>query len=559
MQEGLAPKGEPGAGLLPTGIRGNDLWGSGRTTRRLLAFASIAAALLAAVAGAAIPAPASASTAKARAYVTPSLVEDATANPDALFDVIVQGTKGHGSDAVAVDVEAARAGDPGRGGLKRKFVSIEGVAARLSGSQLLKLAEKQWIESITRDSAIELAGYSSTQVWPAAAGVTDVWSWTFPSAAYPTIAVVDSGVTALPTFESRLVESVDFTATGAPDTYGHGTFVGSIAAGADAGYAGAEPRAKLVSLRVLDGNGIGWKSDVIAACDWILENRFAYNIRVANFSLNTPGESFRYDALDRAVERLWLNGVVVVVAAGNYAVDGAQSDVGYAPANDPFVITVGASDDAGNGSRNNDFAAPWSAWGYTQDGFFKPELAAPGRRLIGTVPRDAMLPSLLPERVLAPNRMWMSGTSFAAPVVSGIAASILAKHPAWTPDQVKGALMEKAAQPSDYVLPGALGVGVVNGAAAAGAPGTANPNAGLNAFVVGSDPFRTFDASAWYAAASSNASWSSASWSSASWSSASWSSASWSSASWSSASWSSASWSSASWSSASWANGYAQE
>jgi hypothetical protein len=109
--------------------------------------------------------------------------------------------------------------------------------------------------------------------------------------------------------------------------------------------------------------------------------------------------------------------------------------------------------------------------------------------------------------------------------------------------------MEKAAQPSDYVLPGALGIGVVNGAAAAGASGTADPNGGLNAFVVGSDSARTFDAAAWYAAASANASWSSASWSSASWSSASWSSASWSSASWSSASWSSASW----------ANGYAQE
>ena len=88
----------------------------------------------------------------------------------------------------------------------------------------------------------------------------------------------------------------------------------------------------------------------------------------------------------------------------------------------------------------------------------------------------------------------MSGTSFAAPVVSGIAASILAKNPGWTPDQVKGALMEKSAQPSGYVVPGALGIGVVNGAAAAGASGSANPNAALNAFVVGFGPSRTFDA-----------------------------------------------------------------
>lgn len=559
MHEGLAPRGEPGTGSVSPTARGNRPEGSGKPHRRPIWVASLAASLLAILAGAVVPASASTSTAKAPAYVTPSLLEDATANPGALFDVIVQGTEGHDADAVAADVADARAGDPVRAGLKRKFVSIAGVAATLRGGQLLKLAEKQWIESITPDSAIELAGYSNTQLWPAAAGVTDTWSWTYPSAAYPTIAVVDSGIAPLPTFESRLVKSVDLVSAGAPDTYGHGTFVGSIAAGADPGYAGAEPRAKLVSLRVLDGNGIGSKSDVIAACDWILQNRFAHNIRVANLSLNTPGETFRYDPLNRAVERLWLNGVVVVVAAGNYAVDGAKSDVGYAPANDPFVITVGASDEAGTGSRNNDFAAPWSAWGYTQDGFFKPELAAPGRRLVGTVPSGAALQSLFPDRVLTPNSMWMSGTSFAAPVVSGIAASILARNPWWTPDQVKGALMEKAAQPSGYVFPGALGIGVVNGAAAAGASGSVNPNAALNAFVVGAGPSRTFDASAWYAAASANASWSSASWSSASWSSASWSSASWSSASWSSASWSSASWSSASWSSASWANSYAQE
>ena len=87
------------------------------------------------------------------------------------------------------------------------------------------------------------------------------------------------------------------------------------------------------------------------------------------------------DPLDRAVEELWLNGVVVVTAAGNYAIDGAESGVGFAPANDPFVITVGASDTNGTRvRRRDDFAAPWSAWGSTQDGFRKPELAAPGPR-----------------------------------------------------------------------------------------------------------------------------------------------------------------------------------
>ena len=86
-------------------------------------------------------------------------------------------------------------------------------------------------------------------------------------------------------------------------------------------------------------------SDVLAACDWILQNKDTYNIAVANFSINAgSGASIANDPLDKAVEKLWLNGVVVVAAAGNYAVDGAESGVGFAPANDPFVITVGASD-----------------------------------------------------------------------------------------------------------------------------------------------------------------------------------------------------------------------
>jgi len=298
------------------------------------------------------------------------------------------------------------------------------------------------------------------------------------------------------------------------------------------------------------------KSDIVAACDWILQNKAAYNIRVANFSLNAGGESIQVDALDKAVEALWLNGIVVVTAAGNYAVNGAQSDVGYSPANDPFVITVGASDINDTVSASDDFAAPWSAYGFTQDGFRKPEVAAPGRRMIGSVPSGANLLTQYPERVVAPNYMWMSGTSFAAPVVSGMAAAIISKHPNWTPDQVKGAIMETVSVPTGYSSIGALGVGVVNGTAAVNASAQANPNAGLNQFVsVNSATGKPeFNASAWYSTAGSNASWNSASWSSASWASASWSSASWSSASWSSASWSSASWASASWASASWAN-----
>ena len=258
---------------------------------------------------------------------------------------------------------------------------------------------------------------------------------------------------------------------------------------------------------------------------------------------------------------MWLNGIVVVAAAGNYAVGGAESGVGFAPANDPFVITVGAADTNGTASASDDFAAPWSAWGSTQDGFRKPELAAPGRVLNGPVPKDSLMYTSNQGRRVADGYMWMSGTSFAAPIVAGAAATVISRHPDWTPDQVKGALMVSASVPTGYNSLGALGVGTLNVAGATAANGLANPNAGLNRFVVTDavTKLKSFNADGWAATAATDptwnqASWSSASWSSASWSSASWSSASWSSASWSSASWSSASWSSASWSSASWAS-----
>ncbi len=97
----------------------------------------------------------------------------------------------------------------------------------------------------------------------------------------------------------------------------------------------------------------------------------------------------------------------------------------FAPGNDPFVITVGADDIDGSGSTNDDYTAPWSAYGYTLDGFAKPDLAAPGRYMVGPVP-DGLDPRHgAAASVVAPGYIQLSGTSFAAPVVAGAAAQIL--------------------------------------------------------------------------------------------------------------------------------------
>ncbi len=500
------------------------------------------------------------------AYVPASLLDAAAANPKEKFQVIVQGRIGVTSAAVAKDVlakndNARAAGDGALARLKARFRSINGVATELKGKTLLRLAGKPYVLSITPDAPLASTAYEDGEMWRQTADVVSLWGTVLdPAPPSPAIAIVDSGIdaTKVGDFGTRVVAAVNLSslapgATG--DQQGHGTMVAGLAAGASALHPGVAQTAPLVDVRTSNGDGQSLTSDVVAACDWILAHKSAYNIRVANLSMAGDTQaSFRIDPIDKAIEQLWFHGIVVVTAAGNHGVAGSAVDMSFAPGNDPFVISVGAADQQQTPGTGNDTIAPWSAYGHSLDGFAKPDLSAPGRYMIAPVPTTALFPSLLPDRVVAPGYMWMSGTSFAAPVVAGAAAQILARHPSWTPDQVKGALMLTA-----RYLPNAgwsAGVGEVDAAAASALAAPPNPNENLNAFVV-TDPATgapSFDDTTWAATVSSNANWSSANWSSANWSSANWSSANWSSANWGSANWGSANWSSANWSSANWSS-----
>jgi serine protease AprX len=309
-------------------------------------------------------------------------------------------------------------------------------------------------------------------------------------------------------------------------------------------------------LDVMDDTGVAKTSDVITACQWILDNKGKYNIRVANFSLHslTPS-NFTSDPLDKAVEKLWFSGVVVVAASGNYGLATGPSGVRYAPGNDPFVITAGAVDLGNTVGVGNDATAPWSAYGYTYDGFWKPEIGAPGRYMVGPIPAGSTLAAEKAANIVAPGYIQLSGTSFAAPAVSGAAAAVLAAHPGFTPDQVKGALMVTAKAPPN-AAPNSVGVGELNAAQAAAVSNPPNPNKALDAFIV-SDPLgggSTFDASGWTAAAKASVSWDSVSWEDVSWGSAAWSAVSWESVSWESVAWSDASISGVAWNDVAWSD-----
>jgi serine protease AprX len=487
------------------------------------------------------------------AAVRQSLLDAARNDRAGVFDVLV---KGNGSTSSAKLAESVRHSSTGR--VMHTFTSVNAIELKLTGSELLELARQHGVASIVANGGVVSEGLDNHQHWDENDGAK--WYWGSPAAkasngTTPTIAIVDSGVSnANDAFGGRLLAQFDLGGgSAAGDPRGHGTFVAAIAAGAGAHFAGTDPNANILSLDVFGANGTGKTSDVISAVDWILQNKDRYDIRVANFSLQTSQQSsFVNDPLDQAVERLWEAGVVVVASAGNYGTDGQPSGVTYAPGNDPFVITVGASDIVAQNDPKHDVNAPWSAYGYTLDGFAKPDLGAPGRYVTEEIPAGSTLYADYPNNQVKPGQLQLSGTSFSAPVVSGMAAALLAAHPDWTPDEVKGALMASAV-PTPKAAPNSLGVGEANIQRAFALHDTPpNPNAALEQFLVADPaggPYPIFDSASWFAAAQNDPSWNSASWSSASWSSASWSSASWSSASWSSASWSSASWSAASWSS----------
>jgi serine protease AprX len=503
-----------------------------------------------------------------KSYVPDTLLSAIQQNPRQSFDVILQGdrkVKAHGWVAkVLQDKSGSSDENVASGDVKREFTAISGAQLTWTGRQILRLAKRGTVDSIVPNETVKLSGVSlplyNSQLWPWATGAPVDWTKSSPDAA--TIAIIDSGIDpSKADFGNRVIGQVNMTSlkpNSPGDGYGHGTFVGSIAAGSAPGFAGAAPKAELLSIDVMNDNGQATVADIIKACDFILANKAKYTIKVVNMSLHAVNRaSILFDPLDQAVEKLWLNGIVVVAASGNYGTEGAPSGVPFAPGNDPFIITVGAADIGTSVRAGDDTVAPFSAYGYTPDGFMKPDIGAPGRYMIGAVPKTSALMKLKPTNVKDALRgyMQLSGTSFAAPVVAAAAAMLLAQHPGWTPDQVKGALM-LTATPQHGVTGNALGVGDVNVARARWASGNMpNPNAGLNKYTkAASDGTKVFDPAAWQAAARANVAWNDVAWADAAWSDAAWSSAAWSDAAWADVAWASVAWGSAAWSDVAWSD-----
>lgn len=348
-----------------------------------------------------------------------------------------------------------------------------------------------------------------------------------------TVAVVDSGVIKNRDIGGRVLASINFNADyhSASDRYGHGTFVASIIGGdgkhSGGQYIGIAPKVSLLNTRISDDQGMATESDVVSALQWLYEHKDRYGLRVVNLSLNSSvADSYNTSALDAAVEALWFNGIVVVASAGNNG-----SATLYPPANDPFVITVGATDDKGSASLSDDTIAGFSAYGIAESGPAKPELVAPGRNIIALLPENKRLTISQnhPGNRIDDNYFRMSGTSMAAPIVSSAAALLLQGKPTLTPDQVKYRLMATANKNWPGYDPARAGAGYLDIYAAVHATATESANTGLQ---VSQLLWPGLDLVTW-----GSVNWNSVNWNSVNWNSVNWNSVNWNSVNWNSDYW----------------------
>jgi len=331
-----------------------------------------------------------------------------------------------------------------------------------------------------------------SEVYPLVVNADRVWQQGITGGGV-TVAVLDSGVAAdadLVQPANRILASVNFADQRlASDPGGHGTHIAGIIAGngsrSGGEFVGIAPQANVVDVRVLGSTGSGRISSVVRGIEWVLAHRAAYNIRVINLSFGARANlSYRADPMAAAVEIAWRRGLVVVAAAGN---SGPARDTVVTPGIDPYAITVGATDDRGTLSRRDDMLAWFSAWG-SADSNAKPDLVAPGRRIVSIRVPGSALDTLFPERVVVARNgstyFRLTGTSMATAVVSGAAALLLARRPDLSPDQVK-ALFVSTTQPygqdSGQVLPDPIadGSGLLDAYAAVSAASPPPPTGGL--------------------------------------------------------------------------------
>jgi serine protease AprX len=501
--------------------------------------------------------------------------------------VVVRGLPG---GQVAVERAVRSVG----GRVIRRLPIIDGVAAVVPARSVTRLRGLRAIAAVTPDSAGRVLAINPALGYDTATdtgglnlinkiiGADKLWAKGYTGKGVD-VALLDTGVAPVKGLTSGNVlngPDLSFDSQRADlrytDAFGHGTHRAGIIAGRDAAgtpasyatagtFAGVAPDARIVSIKVGASDGMADVSQVIAAIDWVTQNRTrnGLNIRVLNLSYGTDSlQDYKIDPLAYAAEAAWRKGVLVVVAAGN---DGTTKVDLADPALDPNLLAVGASDPRGTVPTLDDVLPDFSNRGSSRRYV---DVVAPGTHVLGLRVPGGLVDQTYPTSRVGTRFTRGSGTSQATAVVSGAAALLFSAHPGLTPNQVKNALM-KSAIISPAGTPLKMGAGIVNVAAAqlvvaanlastAGSPagfgtgtGTLDKARGSVRAELGGvqltgekDIFgRSWAARTWAPLSLAATSWTGGSWNGAGWTGTTWATpGKWAAPAWTSKSWTGTAW-----------------
>jgi len=512
----------------------------------------------------------------------PGMASASTPAPGASSPVAISSTGAYIVQAAAGQVAQAKADAIALGGrIGADLPIINGFGVSLPGSAVAALGGSPDVREISPDASGTVQG-SSYYPYSDAGGTVGLSSDVGYNAYWNQglsgqgigVALIDSGIAPVPALAAsgKIFYGPDFTPTGyfsqvrGLDTFGHGTFMAGLIAGRDPGatapyyansgyFMGVAPDAHIVSVKVADAAGNTAESAVISGIQWVVQHRndSGLNIKVLNLSLGIrDGLPYTSDPLDAAAEAAWKSGITVVAAAGN---DGKQGMT--APANDPYVIAVGAVDTGSTISVSDDIVASFSNVG---DGKRNPDFGTLGTHIVSLrVPGSAIDRQYASGSAVSSSLMRGSGTSEAAAITSGAAALLIGQRPGITPDQVKATMAVHSVW-----LPNLsgnnLGAGELNMAwtlnaateyrtqswpSAWGAPGAI---ASVQSAQASTTPAgSTWTGSTWTAHSWAGSTWTGSTWTGSTWTGSTWTGSTWTGSTWTGSTWTDAAWTTQSW------------
>ena len=475
---------------------------------------------------------------------------------------------------------------------------VNGYQASLTGPQVASLVGSPAVRSVSLNHRIHLEEYTYDETTTASnfARTTEATAaWAAGNLGSGVgVAVLDTGVSSMRDLDGRVVLGPDLSGEGSPvDTHGHGTVMAGIVGGngtdsatrTGGAFTGVAPKATVISVKVAGRNGVVDVSTMLQGMHWVSAYKDQFNIRVMNLSWGTPSrQDPSLDPLNYAVQRLWQQGIVVVVAVGN---SGPQAGTVTKPGDDPLVLTVGAFDDKQNADPGDDSVPAWSSRGPTAAGLTKPDLLAPGRFVTATRSFGSHVEANYPKALISPSYIRGSGTSEATAVTSGLVALLLADRPELTPDQVKSVLTRAGSPlpnhsanaqgsgrihysvarslaatspgPASWQVPTATGLGSIEASRAGANVETDCEPDGTIDLIQGEVDVRCeawspqqWTGSAWTGSAWTGSAWTGSAWTGSRWTGSAWTDTSWDGSRWTGGEWTGSAWTGSAWTGSAW-------